>query len=151
MLRRLPTLSFLLWCAGAVGCAPSQFTVQLLGSDDLNPDPFTKTPSPVQVRAYFTRTRDAIEGADFEALWLKEGESLGPDLVTRAAPAIEVPVGKNRQWTLSPPDGANFVTIAAKFNKIEGKDWRIVMDFDQAQAGPIEVQSSAIKAPRPRL
>ena len=149
MLRPLPALLFLLF-AGAIGCAPSQFTVQLNGSDDLNPDPFTKTPSPVQVRAYFTRTRELVDGADFEALWIKEGEFLAGDLVTRAAPAIEVPVGKNRPWTLSPPDGAKFVTIAAKFNKIEGKDWRVVMDFDQAQSGPIEVQASVIKLPRPR-
>lgn len=148
MLRPLPAL-FLLFAA-AIGCAPSQFTVQLLGADDLNPDPFTKTPSPVQVRAYFTRGRQAIEGAEFEALWVKEGEALGGELVTRAAPAIEVPVGKNQQWLLTPPDGAKFVTLVAKFNKIDGKDWRVVMDFDQAQSGPIEVGAYAIKAPRPR-
>jgi type VI secretion system VasD/TssJ family lipoprotein len=148
MLRPLSGL-FLL-ATLAVGCGPSQITLKLQGSEDLNPDPLTGTPSPVLICAYFTKTREKIQALDFDALWVKEGkDALAGDLVNRSVP-VDVNVNKNRDWPLSPGDGANFVTVVARFNKIEGSDWKKTMDFDQAQSGPIRIGASTIQVPPPR-
>ena len=144
------TFLVLLLVATTACCGTSEFSVKLRGADDLNPDPFTKTPSPVSVRAYLTRTRDKVTGLDFEALWTKEGEALAGDVVNRVAP-VDVYPGKDTTLPLVPGDGAKFLTLVARFNKIEGNDWKVTMDFDQAQVGPIELKASSIKLPPPKL
>jgi len=81
---------------------------------------------PVEVRAYFLSARDRIENTDFESLWQRPEEALGPSLL--ASTTFTVFPGAEKITTVQAPPATGFLAIVGLFREIEGDQWRRVVD-----------------------
>ena len=117
-------------CAGMTGQAEEKCTeipLELLvqGGNMLNVNVEGQS-MPVEVRAYFLKERDALEQLDFDSLWQRAEDALGPALL--ASTAFTVFPGEEKITTLAVPPATSYVAFVGLFRQIEGDQWRKVVD-----------------------
>jgi type VI secretion system protein VasD len=86
-----------------------------------NPDANGR-PSPVVVRVYELKTLTAFNNADFFALFEKETEALGGDLVGREE--FQLDPGETRPYQRQLQPDTKFIGVAAAFRDLEHARWR---------------------------
>jgi type VI secretion system protein VasD len=124
--RQLLTLATL---AALAGCAkppppPTLLKAQMSAQTNVNPDA-RKRPSPVTVRVYTLKARAAFDNADFFALYEKDKETLGADLVDKDE--FQLKPGENRSLDkLLAPEVA-YLGVFAAFRDLERAQWRTVV------------------------
>jgi type VI secretion system protein VasD len=94
-----------------------------------NPDASGR-PSPVVVRVYELKSLAAFNNADFFALFEKEGETLGADLLGREE--FQMDPGESRPYQRQLQPDTRFIGVAAAFRDLERARWR--------QASPVPVK-----------
>jgi type VI secretion system protein VasD len=86
-----------------------------------NPDASGR-PSPVVVRVYELKAVAAFHNADFFALFEKEGETLGGDLVGREE--FQLDPGETRPYQRHLQPDTKFIGVAAAFRDLDRARWR---------------------------
>jgi type VI secretion system protein VasD len=100
---------------------PSIAELSFVIDPNVNPDAAGR-PSPVMVRIYELRSTAAFNNADFFALYDRDQEQLGPDLVSRD----ELPLqpGATPQAITTLRSDTRYVGVIAAFRDIERARWR---------------------------
>jgi type VI secretion system protein VasD len=86
-----------------------------------NPD-VAGRPSPVVVRVYELRSLGGFNGADFFALFEREQETLGGELVGREEFSLRP--GETRPYQRQLQPDTKFIGVAAAFRDLENSRWR---------------------------
>ena len=86
-----------------------------------NPDARGR-PSPVVIRVYELKSLAAFNNADFFALFEKESETLGGDLVGREE--FQLDPGETRPYQRQLQPDTKFIGVVAGFRDIEHARWR---------------------------
>jgi type VI secretion system protein VasD len=86
-----------------------------------NPDAHGR-PSPVVIRVYELKSLAAFNNADFFALFEKESETLGGDLVGREE--FQLDPGETRPYQRQLQPDTKFIGVVAGFRDIEHARWR---------------------------
>ena len=101
---------------------------RLVASASLNPDPSGRA-SPLVVRLYELKDRQAFVRADFFDLWDNEAATLGADLVTRDE--IQLEPGQQRKVERRLDDATHYLGVVAAFRDLDNADWRSVAEIRQ--------------------
>ena len=88
---------------------------------NVNPDP-TGRPSPVIVRTYELKSATVFNSSDFFAVFDRDKEILGADLVARDEWALTP--GSNRQALKNLQRDTRYVGVVAAFRDVERARWR---------------------------
>jgi type VI secretion system protein VasD len=117
--------------AGIVACSsppkppppkpPLLLAIHIVAGAQLNPDARMR-PSPVVVRVYELKSLAAFNGADFFALYEKEQETLGADLIGREE--YHLRPGETRPYQRQLQPDTKFIGVVAAFRDIETARWR---------------------------
>ena len=89
-------------------------------------------PSPVVLRVYELKSVGAFNTADFFALFEKEGETLGGDLLGREE--FQLDPGETRPYQRQLQPDTRFIGVVAAFRDLEHARWR--------QAAPVPSKRS---------
>src|SRR5262247_5766 len=118
----------LLACAVAlaVGCgsSPPLLRGSITVDSNVNPDRGGR-PSPIVVRVYELKAVAAFNGADFFALYDKEQETIGGDLVGREEFLLQP--SESRQYKRQFQPDTKFIGVIGAFRDLEQSRWRQVM------------------------
>lgn len=87
----------------------------------VNPDGSGR-PSPVVLRVYELKSLSAFNTADFFALFEKEGETLGGDLLGREE--FQLDPGETRAYQRQLQPDTKFIGVVAAFRDLERARWR---------------------------
>jgi type VI secretion system protein VasD len=121
--------------ASMVACSSTKPSPLMRGSITVdqraNPDANGR-PSPVVVRVYELKSLAAFSTADFFALFEKEGETLGGDLLGREE--FQLDPGEKRPYQRQLQPDTKFIGVVAAFRNLERARWR--------QAAPIPAKRS---------
>jgi len=109
-------------CAGSPP-KPDKAKAIVSAAADVNPDA-TGRPSPVVVRIYQLKEDVAFRNADFFAIYDKESETLGADLLAREE--FVLAPGDERKVEFGVQPGARFIGVAAAFRDIRNARWRAI-------------------------
>lgn len=126
---------------------PPPTVVQMTLSADagVNPDSRGRA-SPVVVRVYELKTVAAFHGADFFALWEREKEALGEDLVAREELQLRPGAQLRLERTLGPQ--TRHVGVIAAYRDLERARWRgtydVVVHRRQAISVALEARNVSI-------
>ena len=99
-----------------------------------NPDGSGR-PSPVVIRVYELKSLSAFNTADFFALFEKEGETLGGDLVGREE--FQLDPGETRPYQRQLQPDTKFIGVVAAFRDLERARWR--------QSAPLPDKKTSLK------
>jgi type VI secretion system protein VasD len=103
----------------------------------VNPD-VRGRPSPVTVRVYGLKTRSVFDGADFFALYDKDKETLGAELVEREE--FQLKPGDTRLIDKPVAAGITHLAVFAAFRDVERAQWRSVMAIIPKQTNNLEIR-----------
>jgi len=103
---------------------PTKLEARLVASASLNPDPSGRA-SPLVVRVYELKDRDAFERADFFDLFDNEAATLGSDLVARDEMQLEP--GQQRKVERRLDDKTRFLGVVAAYRDLDNAEWRAVV------------------------
>lgn len=137
MLLALPALAM------AAGCAkppppPKPTLVKVVFSAQANVNPDARgRPSPVTVRMYGLKSRASYDTADFFALYEKDKETLGADLVFKEEFQLLPNESRTLDKTLAPD--VVYLGMFAAFRDLERSEWRRVATFVPHQANSLQV------------
>ena len=106
---------------GSAAGKPSVAEMSFVVGPDVNPD-VTGRPSPVIVRTYELKSATAFNSSDFFAMFERDRETLGADLVARDEWAL-MP-GNNRQALKNLQRDTRYVGVVAAFRDVERARWR---------------------------
>lgn len=123
-MRRCFSLLFMvLGVVLAAGCAsgPRVLEGQIKANATTNPDANGR-PSPIVVRVYELKSLDAFGSADFFALFEKDAETLGGDLLGREEYGLRP--GESRPYRRQLQADTKFVGVVAAFRDLENSTWR---------------------------
>jgi len=122
--RRLSLLASSL--ALLVGCSSGPTLVQgtIKAEPAVNPDRGGR-PSPIVVRVYELKAVAAFNGADFFALYDKEQETIGGDLVGREEFLLQP--SESRQYRRQFQPDTKFIGVIGAYRDLEQSRWRQVM------------------------
>jgi type VI secretion system protein VasD len=109
-------------CAGAPP-KPDKAKAIVSAGADVNPDS-TGRPSPVVVRIYQLKEDVAFRNADFFALYDKEAQTLGADLLAREE--FVLAPGDSRKVEFAVQHDTRFIGVAAAFRDIRNARWRAI-------------------------
>jgi type VI secretion system protein VasD len=131
-IRSLPPLACAL--ALAVGCSSGPPLVKgaIKAEPSVNPDRGGR-PSPIVVRVYELKGIAAFNNADFFALFDKEQESLGSELVGREE--YQLQPAETRQYSRQLQPDTKFIGVVGAFRDLEQARWR--------QTAPVPKKGSA--------
>jgi type VI secretion system protein VasD len=135
LLLGLLTLSVLAGCAKPPP-KPTLVKVVFNAQANVNPDARGR-PSPITVRMYGLKSRAVYDTADFFALYEKDKETLGADLVFKEEFQLLPSENKTLEKTL-PPDVV-YLALFAAFRDLERSEWRRVASFVPHQANNLQV------------
>ncbi len=107
---------------------PTSMDARLVASASLNPDPSGRA-SPLVVRLYELKDRQAFDRADFFDLWDNEAATLGQDLVARDE--IQLEPGQQRKLERHLDDATRYLGVVAAFRDLDNADWRSVAEIRQ--------------------
>ena len=118
---------------------PTRVELIIKADPDINPDAQNRA-SPLLLRVYELKDLGSFNAADFFALYGKDRETLGGDLV------------RKQEFTLVPNDtknlgfdvdaSAKFLAVFAAFRDLEAARWRASTDIPPAQTTVIAIQAS---------
>jgi type VI secretion system protein VasD len=139
-LRRRRLLGGLM-LAGAAGCAkpppkPTLVKVVFNAQANVNPD-VRGRPSPVTVRMYGLKSRAVFDTTDFFALYEKDKETLGGDLVFKEE--FQLLPNENKTLDKELPADVLYLAMFAAFRDLERSEWRRVATFVPHQANNLQV------------
>jgi type VI secretion system protein VasD len=127
--------------AVAAGCAkpppkPTLVKVVFNAQANVNPDARGR-PSPITVRLYGLKSRAAYDTADFFALYEKDGQTLGGDLVFKEEFQLLPNESKTLDKQLAPE--VLYLGLFAAFRDLERSEWRRVATFVPHQVNNLQV------------
>lgn len=141
-LRRRQLLGALM-LALAAGCAkpppppkPTLVKVVFNAQANVNPD-VRGRPSPVSVRMYGLKSRAVFDTTDFFALYEKDKETLGADLVFKEE--FQLLPNENKTLDKQLPPEVLYLAVFAAFRDLERAEWRRVATFVPHQANNLQV------------
>ncbi|AZO78239.1 MULTISPECIES: type VI secretion system lipoprotein TssJ [unclassified Bosea (in: a-proteobacteria)] len=102
-------------------------------------------PSPIVLRVYELKTKNAFEQASFFELLDSDTAKLGADLVSKRE--LEVKPGEKSSFKRESPTEAKHIGVIAGFRQIEVAQWRSLVDIvpDRDNAFLITVRALAVK------
>lgn len=100
---------------------PTVLTAVLRAQANVNPD-IRGRPSPVTVRVYLLRRRNLFEGADFFALYERDKDILGADVVDKEE--LQLMPGDTHQIEKQLTPEVAFIGVFAAFRDLERAQWR---------------------------
>ena len=115
---------------------PTALRATLFARPSVNPD-VTGRPSPVTVRVYLLKSRNVFDGADFFALYDRDKETLGADILEREE--FQLRPGDTRLIEKPLLAGGAHVAVFAAFRDIERAQWRAVMTLIPRQTNVLEI------------
>jgi type VI secretion system protein VasD len=116
---------------------PTLLRATLNALASVNPDARGR-PSPVTVRVYGLKTRSVFDGADFFALYDKDKETLGGELVEREE--FQLKPGDTRLIDKPVAAGITHLAVFAAFRDVERAQWRAVMAIIPNQTNNLEIR-----------
>lgn len=123
-----------------LGAAPSDATVTVAASKDVNPDTSNR-PSPILVRIYQLRSGAALDQADYFKLTGDPQAALGDTLV--AHDQTLVTPGQTRSLPLKLDPATRLVAVIAGYRDIDHARWRTSVDVDPGKTGSIAIAVGA--------
>lgn len=102
-------------------------------------------PSPIVLRVYELKTKNAFEQASFFELLDSDSAKLGADLVSKRE--LEVKPGEKSSFKRESPAEAKHIGVIAGFRQIEVAQWRSLVDIvpDRDNAFLITVRALTVK------
>ncbi len=127
--RQLLALAASAVIGALAGCAskpppPTLLKAQLSAQANVNPDARNR-PSPVTVRVYALKARAAFDNADFFALYEKDKDTLGADLVEKDEFQLKPGETRSLEKLLLPE--IVYLGVFAAFRDLERAQWRTVV------------------------
>jgi type VI secretion system protein VasD len=126
---------------GTLGIGSKTAKITLEAGPDLNPD-VRGRPSPVTVRVFELSSLANFDKADFFALFDRDRETLGPELIGRQDVVLKP--GDRQVVQRKLPGEARFVGILVGFRDLERAQWRLSMPVEAALKDPV-IQLSAAR------
>jgi type VI secretion system protein VasD len=117
--------------AGGCRSGPPLLQGSIKADPTINPDLHGR-PSPVVVRVYELKSLEAFNNADFFALFDKESETLGSDLLGREE--YDLRPAETRPYKRQLQPDTKFIGVVAAFRDLEHSRWR--------QAAPVPAKRS---------
>jgi len=124
------------------GTAPTAIRANIIADTDVNPDARGR-PSPVVVKVFELKSLAAFETADFFALFEKDKETLGGELLARDEFAL-VP-GDKRVLAREVKPETRYVGVVAGFRDLERSTWRAAVPVPPKKTTPMTVRLEARK------
>lgn len=115
---------------------PTRIVLELEAAGDINPN-ISGRPSPLEVRIYQLRSYSLFEDADFNALFEKDEEVLGRDLVAKKK--IYLKPNEKRTVFFETPDDINAVGILAAFRYYDHGRWKTAASVQENKTNVINV------------
>jgi len=115
---------------------PTVLRATLIAQASVNPD-IRGRPSPVTVRVYGLKTRSVMDNAHFFALFEKDKETLGADLVDREE--FQLQPGDTRLIEKQLTADFAHLGVFAAFRDVERAQWRDVMTMIPRQLNRLEI------------
>lgn len=140
---RCPLRLALLVLAVLAGCAkpppppkPTLVKVVFNAQANVNPD-VRGRPSPITVRLYGLKSRASYDSADFFALYEKDKETLGADLVFKEE--FQLLPNENKTVDKTLPPEVLYLALFAAYRDLERSEWRRVATFIPHQSNNLQV------------
>lgn len=142
-----PRFLLVLVFASLIGCGaedvkeppppPTLVEFTIIAGANLNPDASHRA-SPVLFRIYELRDLANFNGADFFALYEKEQEAIGGDLLRKQELTL-VP-GETKTLSFEVEDDTRFLAVFAAFRNLEAAQWRASTPIPRAQTTVVDVK-----------
>lgn len=116
---------------------PSVAEMSFIVGEDVNPD-VRGRPSPVIVRTYELKSTTAFNRSDFFAVFERDKEILGADLIARDEWAVTP--GDHRQVLKNLQSETRYVGVIAAFRDMERGRWRAATAISLNQTNRIEIR-----------
>jgi type VI secretion system protein VasD len=113
---------------------PAPIPITLRASDRVNPDEQGQALATV-VRIYQLKGTAKVDNADFDAVYRREKETLGEDLVQ--VEELEVAPGKSLSKNITPEKATKALMVMAIFRKPVGNLWRSIVPLAPDQHGEL--------------
>lgn len=136
LLFALPALAVAAGCAKPPPPKPTLVKVVFNAQANVNPDARGR-PSPVTVRMYGLKSRAAYDTADFFALYEKDKETLGGDLVFKEE--FQLLPNESRTLDKQLPPEVVYLGLFVAFRDLERSEWRRVATFVPHQSNNLQV------------
>lgn len=144
----LHPLLLLLLLMGLAGCGeeeikpeppppPTRIDLTITAGPNLNPDAANRA-SPLLFRVYELKEAAGFNGADFFALYGKERETLGGDLVKKEE--MMLAPGETRHLAFEPDSASRFLAVFAAFRSLENAQWRAAVAIPKAETTLVGAQ-----------
>ncbi len=95
-------------------------------------------PSPLVVRVYELSSLAAFDTADYFALFEKDKETLGSELVMREE--LHVRPGETQRLVRTMQSATRYLAVVAAFRELERARWRAAVHVPLERVTPVEVQ-----------
>ena len=120
------------------GCetVKTQVTYSISAAAQINPDASNR-PSPVVVRFYELKSSGMFESAEFFALFMEEGKTLGQTLIARKE--VQIGPSESREITEDLQPGTRAIGIVAAFRNLSSNQWRAVFPVQEGKSIPVEI------------
>jgi type VI secretion system protein VasD len=105
---------------------PTPVTVEIQAADNINPDALGQA-APIVVRVYLLQKKDTFASSEFNALYLRDKQTLAADLVS--SQEYELQPGKSATFTTADAQTATEVGILAAYRDVTNAQWRTVADL----------------------
>lgn len=117
-------------CSSTAKRVPSPYVVELVASEDVNPDARGR-PSPIQVTVYELASTNAFENRDFFALQENAQAALGAELA--GSEQVVLSPGQTREVARDGDLRARVIGVVAAYRDLEQSRWRLAIDLPEAQ------------------
>ena len=106
---------------------PARVVMEFQAGSDVNPNPEGRS-SPLVLRVYELKSPSHFQKADFLALYEKDQDTLGKDLLRKE----EITINPNEKRTLyfEPTDKTHAVGVFAALRQYDGGQWRVAADVE---------------------
>lgn len=109
---------------------PTKVVLTITAAPDVNPNPLGRA-SPIDIRIYELKASTSFDNADYFSLWNKGSAALGSDLVK--VTEMMLSPGEVRVFQTQPPDGTNYLALAASYRDIGKAQWHMAIPIPQHQ------------------
>ena len=141
---RLAWMACIVWLLWLTACAsgpkPTVIQTDLRVQANINPD-MRGRPSPVVVRFYELKSLTAFNNADFFALFERDRETLGTELV--AVDELQLMPNETRQFKRTLQPDTQYIGVVAAFRDLEHSEWRASTTVAPHKVSPLIIQLEA--------
>jgi type VI secretion system protein VasD len=121
---------------------PTVVALSVEAAANVNPD-IRGRPSPVVLKIFELKSAASFERADFFALFDRERETLGTELVARDEMVLKP--GDRITQNRKPAAETQFIGLVAGFRDLERAQWRLTIPVVAAQSHSVAVQLEAAR------